>query len=262
MAQLDLARAQASQSKARLDELRITLANTVIVSPVDGFVARRLADPGAFVSQNAPIVDVVDISSVRLVVNIVERDLRQIARGDDASVEVDAYPGESFRGRIARVAPVLDPATRTAPIEIEIPNRDYRLKPGMYARVGITTGRRKDALVAPINALVDLGGRRGVFVPVNDIAIFRAVQVGLEQPTLVEILSGLSDGDRVITTGAGSLRDGDRIVFADGQESQGIHPSAGGAAAPLPTGPVAPVEPDSDAASPAAANPDIRSAQS
>lgn len=239
VAQLDLARAQASQSKARLDELRITLANTEILSPVDGFVARRLADPGAFVSQNAPIADVVDITSVRLVVNVVERDLRQVARGDEATVQVDAYPGETFQGRIARVAPVLDPATRTAPIEIEIPNPDFRLKPGMYARVGVTTDRRKDTLVAPVNALVDLGGRRGVFVPVNDIAIFRAVQVGTEQRTVVEILGGLSEGDRVITTGAGSLRDGDRIVLADGQESHGIHPSAEGAAPAPPHAPEA-----------------------
>ena len=74
VAQLDLARAQEIQSKARLDELRITLSNTVITSPVTGFVAKRAVDPGAFVSQNVPIVDVVDITRVRLVANIVEKD--------------------------------------------------------------------------------------------------------------------------------------------------------------------------------------------
>ena len=139
VAQLDLARAQNNQSKARLDELKINLQNTVITSPVNGFVARRLIDPGAFASQNAPVVDVVDITRVRLVVNVVEKDLRELEAGDAANVEVDAYPGETFEGRIARVAPVLDPATRTAPIEIEIPNPSFRLKPGMYARVSITT---------------------------------------------------------------------------------------------------------------------------
>ena len=149
MAQLDLARAQSTQSKARLDELRINLANTVICSPVNGFVAKRASIPGAFVSQNAPVVDVVDISRVRLVVNVVERDLKELQAGDAAQVEVDAFPGETFQGRIARVAPVLDPATRTAPIEIEIPNPDFRLKPGMYARVGITAVK-KETLVVPV----------------------------------------------------------------------------------------------------------------
>jgi membrane fusion protein, multidrug efflux system len=237
LAQLDLARAQAAQSKARLDELHITLANTVIVSPVNGFVARRSADPGAFVSQNAPIADVVDIGRVRLVVNIVERDLRQIAAGDEALVQVDAYPGENFTGRIARVAPVLDPATRTAPIEIEIPNSDFRLKPGMYARVGITTGRSKDALVVPVNAVIDLGGRRGVFIPLNNQAVFRSVQIGSEQRNFIEILGGLSEGDRVITTGAGSLRDGDSILFVDGEEGYGPRDLGGpGPAATRPSG--------------------------
>ncbi len=122
LASLDLAKAQASQSKARLDELRINLGNTIITSPVNGFVSKRLVDPGAFVSQNAPIVDVVDITTVRLVANIVEKDLKELQSGDGTKVEVDAYPGEEFMGRIARVSPVLDPATRTAPIEIEIPN--------------------------------------------------------------------------------------------------------------------------------------------
>ncbi|MGH9203993.1 MAG: efflux RND transporter periplasmic adaptor subunit, partial [Vicinamibacterales bacterium] len=217
IAAVDLSRAQHSQSKARLDELRINLANTIITSPVNGFVARRAADPGAFASQNQPVVDVVDINRVRLVANVVEKDLTQLQTGDATKVEVDAYPGETFMGRIARVAPVLDPATRTAPIEIEIPNADFRLKPGMYARVSIITDTTKNALVLPADAVVDLGGRRGVFLPQNDTAVFRVVQVGVEQQNVVEILGGLAEGDTVITTGARALRDGDRILLPGGQ---------------------------------------------
>lgn len=215
VAQLDLARAQNTQSTARLDELRINLQNTVIVSPVNGFVARRAVDPGAFVGQNAPVVDVVDITRVRLVANIVEKDLDQLETGDETQVEVDAFPGELFMGRIARIAPVLDPATRTAPIEIEIPNPGFRLKPGMYARVRVTTDERKEALVVPTNAVVDTGGRRGVFLAAdNSTVAFRPVTVGIEESAQTEILDGLSDGDRVVTTGAAGLRDGDRVVLA------------------------------------------------
>jgi RND family efflux transporter MFP subunit len=215
-ASLDLARAQNNQSQARLDELRINLQNTIITSPVNGFVARRTADPGAFVSANAPIVDVVDIVHVRLVANIVEKDLKQIGVGDSARVEVDAYPGESFMGRIARLSPVLDPATRTAPIEIEIPNDQYRLKPGMYARVGIITESHPNALVVPTNALVDAGGTRGVYLSVNNVAAFHPVKIGIEGNERTEILDGLADGDRVVTTGAAGLRNGDPIVLAGG----------------------------------------------
>ena len=220
-AQLDLARAQAQQSKARLDELKINLGNTIITSPVNGFISRRLVDPGASVGQNAPIVEVVDISRVRLIANVVEKDLKQLQGGDTTRVQVDAFPGETFTGRIARVSPILDQATRTAPIEIEIANPTYRLKPGMYARVGITLDTKKDALVVPANALVDLGGRRGVFLPLSETAVFRAVQVGTEQGDIVEILGGLTEGNEVITTGSGQLRDGDRIVIAGGRGGRG-----------------------------------------
>jgi HlyD family secretion protein len=235
VAQLDLARAQNTQSTARLEELRINLQNTIIVSPVDGFIARRAVDPGAFVGQNAPIVDVVDIGRVRLVANIVEKDLKSLQTGDDTRVEVDAFPGEMFTGRVARVAPVLDPATRTASIEIEIPNPGFRLKPGMYARVTVTTDERKDALVVPSNAVVDTGGRRGVFLAAeNSMVAFRAVTVGVEEDTQIEIVDGVSEGDRVVTTGAAGLRDGDRVVLAssdgpsDGPVTRGARDDGGG----------------------------------
>ena len=217
LAQLDLARAQNMQSKARLDELRINLANTVITSPVNGFVSKRAVDPGAYVSQQTPVADVVDITRVRLVANVVEKDLKELETGNQTRVQVDAFPGETFTGRIARVSPVLDPATRTAPIEIEIANPTYRLKPGMYARVGITTQTKKQALVLPSSAVVDLGGRRGVFQLQNETAVFKTVTVGSEQGLVVEILAGLAEGDEVISTGAGALRDGDRVALPGGR---------------------------------------------
>ena len=244
-AQLDLARAQALQSKARLDELNINLSNTIITSPVNGFIARRLVDPGASVGQNAPVVEVVDISRVRMIANVVEKDLKQLQAGNSTRVEVDAFPGETFTGRIARVSPVLDPQTRTAPIEVEIPNPSFRLKPGMYARVGITLRTLEDALVVPATALVDLGGRRGVFQPLSDSAVFRAVQVGSEQGELVEILGGLTEGAEVITTGSGQLRDGDRITIAGrggrGRRGAGTGQSTSDSTSAAPRGATPPV---------------------
>jgi RND family efflux transporter MFP subunit len=215
-AALDLARAQNTQSQARLDELRINQQNTIITSPVNGFVSRRTVDPGAFVSPNSPVVEVVDITRVRLVANIIEKDLKQIGVGDTTRVEVDAFPGENFMGRIARVSPVLDPSTRTAPIEVEIANAQYRLKPGMYARVGIITESHPNALVVPTNALVDVNGTRGVYLSVNNAAAFHPVKIGIEGNERTEILDGVAAGDRVVTTGAAGLRNGDPIILAGG----------------------------------------------
>jgi RND family efflux transporter MFP subunit len=223
-AQVELAQAQFSQAQARLDESRITLANTIIRSPVTGFVGKRYLDPGAFASQNTPVVSVVDIRTVRMVANLVEKDVKRVRQGTPASVEVDAYPGEQFTGRVARVAPVFDPATRTAPMEIEIPNPAYRLKPGMYSRVRLTVDTRPNALVIPRNALVEVEGRQGVFVASGQKATFSPVETGLQDDAKVEITSGLSEGARIVTTGAGALRDGQAIVLAG---SGGARPAPG-----------------------------------
>jgi HlyD family secretion protein len=217
VAQVDLARAQLAQSQARIQELRINLANTNIVAPVDGFVAKRNVDPGAWVSQNAPVVSVVDISSLRLVANIVEKDLRMVGVGDRAVVEVDAFPGERFTGRIARVSPILDPATRTAQMEVEIPNREFRLKPGMYAKVNLEVEGRENVLIVPKVALVDSEGQRGVYQANQESrAQFKPVKIGLEDSDRAEILEGLSEGETIVSTGAGALRRNDQILVAGG----------------------------------------------
>ncbi len=224
-AQLDLAKAQHSQADARLDELKINVGNTVIASPVNGFIGKRTLDPGAWVTPNSAFLSVVDIGIVRLVANVIEKDLRRISAGHRANVEVDAFPGEHFAGHVARVAPVLDPATRTAQIEVEIENPQFRLKPGMYARVEFTVEKRDNTLVVPANALVDVQGKRGVFQAAGDTAKFHPITTGLINDKLVEVSAGLSEGDRVVTTGAAALREGDKIVLP----GQGGERASGGA---------------------------------
>jgi RND family efflux transporter MFP subunit len=256
-AQLDLSRAQFEQAKARLDELQITLANTRIESPVDGFVGRRYVDPGAIVGGNSAVVSVVDIRTVRMVANLVERDLRRVPVGTPASVEVDAFPGETFKGQVSRVAPVFDPATRTAEMEVEVSNTDFRLKPGMYSRVHLTVGQKPDALRVPANAVVTVEGRTGVFtasappadtvkpasqaVPADQQPLtvrFQPVETGIRDGQQIEITGGLSEGARVITTGAGALRDGDLVLpVSTGRRGGDGRAGAPGGNTPGPQGP-------------------------
>ncbi|HVH25407.1 MAG TPA: efflux RND transporter periplasmic adaptor subunit, partial [Vicinamibacterales bacterium] len=232
VAQLDLARAQFSQSQARLDELKINLTNTTISSPVSGFVGKRVLDPGAWVTPNSAFISVVDIGVVRLVANIVEKDIRRITSGLPAMVEVDAYPGEQFHGIVKHISPVLDPATRTGQIEVEIPNTNFRLKPGMYAKVAFTVDKKENTLVVPTAALVDLGGNRGVFMTSDTeqgpVASFKKVDVGIVNQTLAEVTSGLTEGETVVTTGAAALREGDRILLPGQSAAPGGEGARGG----------------------------------
>jgi RND family efflux transporter MFP subunit len=207
VAQLDLSTAQLSQNAARLEELKINLQHTSVAS--------RSVDPGAMVNTNTAIASVVDISRLRLVVNVVEKDLRMVSAGDNAEVEVDAYPGEKFSGKIARVAPVLDPATRTAAMEVEIPNGDNKLKPGMYARINLTVEERSGALIAPKNAVIDFENKRGVWMPNEENrARFVPITLGIDGGDNVEILSGLKEGDKFVTTGAAAVRNNDVLIIA------------------------------------------------
>jgi RND family efflux transporter MFP subunit len=252
-AQLDLARAQLSQTQARLDELRIAKGNTNVVSPVNGFVSKRNMDVGAWASQQSPVASVVDISSVRLVANVVEKDLRLVNPGDPARVTVDAFPGETFSGRIARVAPVLDPATRTAEIEIEVPNADVRLKPGMYARMSVTIESRRDTTLVPKVAVVDYDGTRGVFtMDADNKAKFQPIEIGIENGERVEVRAGITGTDTVVTSGASALRNNDTLIVAgqpqgggrpggrrpggQGQPGAGAPPAGGGPTAPAAGG--------------------------
>jgi RND family efflux transporter MFP subunit len=216
LAQLDVAKAQAAQTESRIEELKLALSNTKIISPVNGFVGRRNLDPGAFAGTNSPVLSVVDISTVRMVANLVERDFRRVQPGLQASVEVDAFPGEHFTGKVSRVSPVFDAATRTAAMEIEVPNPGYRLKPGMYARVALTIDRQADALTVPRSAVLDLEGQRGVYVVDELVAHFRPVRTGLQDAERMQILEGVGEGEQVVTTGALAIKDGDRVQLTGG----------------------------------------------
>jgi RND family efflux transporter MFP subunit len=179
-----------------------------------------------------------------MVANLVEKDLSRVPAGTQAAVEVDAFPGQGFTGRVSRVAPVFDPQTRTAEMEIEIPNGDFRLKPGMDARVRLTVGLRPDALTVPSNALVTVEGRPGVFVaappsdgpsrgsdgaaagPASLVVTFHPVETGIRDVDRIEIRSGLEEGARVVTTGAGALKNGDRVLAAATRAGEAV-PGAG-----------------------------------
>jgi RND family efflux transporter MFP subunit len=176
-----------------------------------------------------------------MVANLVEKDFRRVQTGAPALVEVDAFPGEQFTGHVSRVAPVFDPATRTATMEIEVPNPGYRLKPGMYARVRLTAERKPDALTVDRAAVVDVQGRRGVYVvEEGDVARFREVETGLSNPERIEIVSGVAEGTRVVTTGALAIRDGERVLAAEaaragrGSPRGGATPAPGGRAQGIP----------------------------
>ena len=164
VSQLNVAKAQQSQTQSRIDELKITLSNTSVSRPSTASSAgassiwarSRTRTPRSSRSLTSARCGSSPISS--------RRASRRSTPGVEAKVQVDTFSWRGLLGRVSRVAPVFDPATRTAQMEIEVPNPGFRLKPGMYARVRLTVERRPNALTVPRNAVVDVDGKRGVFL--------------------------------------------------------------------------------------------------
>jgi len=228
-AQVALAEAQLTQVQAELNELKIRLAQAKIYAPMAGIVAARQVDPGALVNPNNPILRIVNLSTMVTQGNVPERSIGKLRVGNRTTVEVDAIPGKIFTGLVARIAPVLDAATRSALIEIDIPNPDAVLKAEMFARITLDLGSMREATLIPRDGLVYRGQQPGVYVVEDnaDRPVFRAIETGMTREDNVEVLANLDAGTRIVGRGATMLRDGDRISTGRGNK-KGAAPGKAG----------------------------------
>ena len=219
IAQEKLAEAQIDQAQAELRELRVRLDNTRILAPISGLVGKRHLDNGALVNPSMPVVSLVDLSTMVMEINAPEKDLVKIRAGLEANIVLDAYPEQKFKGRVIRLSPILDPATRTGSVEIEVPNPKMMLKAEMFARVELDLGTRHNTLLVPREALVSHDQQRGVFKLQDDIARFQPVDAGVAQGGEVEVISGLKEGEAVITLGVNLVKNGDRVQLRSAKPS-------------------------------------------
>lgn len=217
--QVALTESQIEQAAAELSELRIRLSQTRIPSPISGLVAQKFVDTGAVVSPTTPIVRVVNVSTLVTVANVPERQVGQLRRGARALVHVDALGERAFEGRVARIAPVLDPATRTAQVEVEIPNPAGALRAEMFARVRLDLGMVREAVLIPRDALVYRGRQSGVYVVYSKKPSFRPVETGATEGQQIEVTGSLAPGTTIVHRGAAMLSEGDQIRIVGEDEA-------------------------------------------
>ncbi len=214
-----LATAEASQAaaKAQLAALAVRLGEMRIESPLDGLVAVRRLDPGALVGPtgSSSIVTVVQTDTLRVFISVNERDATGVEVGKEAHVELDALPGRSFHGKVVRMSPAFDPTTRTLDAEVHLANPDGLLRPGMYGRGAIVLEVHPKALVVPEAALQISNDKKFVFVLAGkDKVQRRAVEIGVDGGSWLEVLSGIQAQDEVVTAGIESLADGSAVRIA------------------------------------------------
>jgi RND family efflux transporter MFP subunit len=209
--QLAVARADQQHYAALSDYARIT-------APYDGIVTWRFSDTGALVqagtsnTSGLPVVTVAQVGILRLRIPVPESLAGKVKVGDAADVHVQAT-GEHFTGKVTRFTGALDPTTRTMQVEIDVPNPNYHLQPGMYADVTLLANSRPDALTIPITAVLRSDNKTSVLVvDSQDRVQVRPVVLGVESPNRAEVLSGLNEGERVIVGNLGAYQPGELVT--------------------------------------------------
>lgn len=197
-------------AKSSYDNL---LENTILRAPVGGVVSARNYDRGDMYAMAQPIYTVQQITPVKLLVPVSETDYTRVKRGDKVRLTADALPGKSYAGTIVRLYPTMDAATHTFSAEVQVPNANRELRPGMYARVTVDFGSRESIVLPDAAVLKQQGsGQRDVFVLKSDGTVeLRNVSVGRHFGTNYEIVSGVEEGEQVLTGGHSNLKSGDKV---------------------------------------------------
>ncbi|MBX3732103.1 MAG: efflux RND transporter periplasmic adaptor subunit [Verrucomicrobiae bacterium] len=216
-AEYDAASSEAAERLAVVEVKRRELRDTRVTAPFSGLTGARLVSPGQVISKNTRLTWLVDLDTVKVEVEVPERYLGQVRIGMPLTFRVAAYPDDLFEGEIYFVSPQIDPALRTALVKARIPNREGRLRGGMLASMDLGIQRREAALVIPETAILNSGDATSVFVVTEtETAALKPVEIGLRLAGRVEIVTGLTEGERVIVEGVQKLRPGAPVVLAEG----------------------------------------------
>ncbi len=219
---------QASATSAELEGIRLAFKaaeaqymvarrqyqDTEIKTPITGIVTARYINVGATVAPGTPVAEVVDLSRLKIVLNVAEKDAYALKTGDPADVALDVYPGKPFPGTIRTIGSKADDA-HNFPVEVTLDNpADRPLRAGLFARVRLGSPAGREVLAIPREALVGSIRVPSVFVVVEGVARLRPVVLGEEAGEFLEVLEGLGEGDRIVVDGQSNLKDGAAVVVA------------------------------------------------
>ena len=200
--------------KVRKTNYQNLLENTILRTPITGFVTARNFDQGDMFSMSAPLFTVQQVVPVKLLVGISESEYTKVKTGQSVAIKADALPGRSFTGKVERLYPTIDAATHTFRAEVHVANTDRVLRPGMYARVTVNYGNNHSVVVPDLCIVKQEGtGQRFVYLLKADNTVsYVPVTLGRHIGTEYEVLEGVSEGDQVVYKGQAALKDGVKVV--------------------------------------------------
>lgn len=209
--------AQIEQAQAAVDAIRLQLQNTAITSPISGVITAVEVSVGDMAGPSMPVAVVMDLDEMQVTLGVAEQYINNIKVGDEVEVRIAAIDPEPISGVIKAISAAIDPRTKAFPVEITLDNPGHIIKAGMSVEVQLVTKTVKDALVVPMEAVVDQGSRRVVFVVENEIAIARHVGLGLNDGKMTQVLEGLAEGEKVIVKGQNLVGEGETVIVRGGE---------------------------------------------
>ena len=197
--------------KTQVDNL---IENTTLRSPINGVVSARNYDVGDMYAMSMPIFTVEQIVPVKLLIGVSETDYSKVKKGDSVTVTADAIPDKTFYGKVNRIYPTVDPATRTFTVEVKIDNAYKTLRPGMFARATVNFGSNNNVVIPDVAVVKQQGsGERFVYVLNEDNTVtYKKVVLGRRMGAEYEVLEGLQDGDKIVIGGQIRLKDGVKVI--------------------------------------------------
>jgi membrane fusion protein (multidrug efflux system) len=199
---------------------KLELSYTNIRAPIDGVIAERFVKIGNTIEVNAVTFQVTSLEPLVAYLHVPEREFRRIAPGQTAVITADALQGSEFEAAIARISPVVDPATGTFKITVEVSDPTRHLRPGMFGRVNIVYDLHVQALQVPRSAIIDESGDTSVFVVEDEKAIRKPIKTGYANSGQIEILDGLTGSENIVVVGQAGLRDGSKVSIINAVEAE------------------------------------------
>lgn len=210
-----IASAQVQQAQASYDLAKNQLENARVTAPISGIISVRNATKGELISGAAPAFTLVDLSTVVVEISVMQELVNTVTIGETVELEIEAAGAGPYSGTVTAISPSADPRTQAYLIKIEVANADGMIKGGMLATVNLTTDARAEALVVPMDAVLDDNGKSIVYVVEGDVAVRREVTTGLSNGDFVEVSGEISEGEKVIIKGQNYLQDKSKITVVD-----------------------------------------------
>ena len=208
----DQIKAELEQSEASLKEMQVNVEYGIVRAPIAGIINKRYIDRGERLNVGDKVVDIVEPSTIRTIINVPEMDVPYLHKGQKVTVSVDALPGKSWEGVIDFISLKADPFSKTFETRVLTDNSAGIIRSGMLARVTLMRRTVENAVTTPLYAIINQGGERIIYVEENGIAKVRTIEIGVIEGNRAQVLKGLKPGEKLIVAGHTMVEDGMKVV--------------------------------------------------